>query len=281
MASPPRAVAEISEVLGSNPIDLKRLGEVAQRHPAAASQIIKVCNTSTFSLSCPVSSLEQATVSLGAALLRAVTLAWGLIEQVGRCLPAAQAQLFWQHSLTTALVSERIAAWTGYPLTEAYLAGFLHDIGRVPLLMVSGPPEAAAGTGASRCGESTAAEANDFGIDHCELGRQIGMGWGFPEPFIEVFALHHASSAEANAPELLNIVGTAESLCSRRVPAFGGAAVNPRYGANRHELAVGSAADPDLAAGASLVEILELEFLQTAQSLKLGDSVSFAQSFAG
>ncbi|HEY6293003.1 MAG TPA: HDOD domain-containing protein [Terriglobia bacterium] len=282
MASPPPAVAAMNEVLGSSPIDLKRLSSISRSYPDPTMQILKLCNSSIFSLSRPISSLEQATVSLGAAPLRTLGLAWGLVERVGRYLPPVAAQPFWQHSLTAALLSERIAAWTGYPLTEAYLAGFLHDIGRVPLLMAFGRDIQRPEGGFGSNGETTEIETREFGADHCELGRRIGLAWQFSDLFIEVFGRHHEPAGETDEPELLCIVRAAESFCSGRVSAFGNTAALHLGGrGDRHRALSSCMPHLDIAEGASLAEILEFEFLQAAQWLKLGASKPFSQDLIG
>lgn len=271
MASPPPAVTAINEVLGSSPIDLKRLGLISDSYPEASQQILQLCNSSIFSLSRPVSSLEQATISLGADPLRTLSLAWGLVERVGRYLPPATAQPFWQHSLTAALVCERMAAWMGYPLTEAYLAGFLHDIGRVPLLMAFGPEIQRPGSGLGSAGESTESESRQFGTNHCELGRRIALAWQFPDPFAEVLGRHHEPAQEADEPELLCIVRAAENFCSGQVPAPATGATLPFGGWEEPHRALSSCLPHlDMAEGVSLAEILEFEFLQAAQWLNLG-----------
>jgi len=266
MSTPPLAITALNNVLGTSPIDLLQLGRVGRSHPAAATQILKLCNSSIFCLSHPVSNLEQAVVSLGAEVLRTLGLAWGLVEVAGKYLPPVQAQAFWQHGLTLALVSERIAERMDYPVAEAYLAGFLHDIGRVPILMAAAPEKHRAVIDLTGLSESPEIEVGEFGVDHCELGRRIGVAWGFSEPFVEVFSRHHGETAEET--ELVRIVSAAERFCSRQATVTG---------------SEDNTCLPDLeiAEGMSLAEVLEFEFLQAAQRLNLGASRNFSPALQG
>ena len=270
MSTPPPAIVALNDVLGTSPIDLLKLGSVGRSYPVAAAQILKLCNSSIFCLPYPASSLEQAVVSLGAEVLRTLGLAWGLVELAGKYLSPARAQAFWQHGLTLALLSERIAERMDYPVAEAYLAGFLHDIGRVPMLMAATPGK----PGSDFASESPETEVRNFGVHHGELGRRIGIAWSFSEPFVEVFSRHHDCDELTEEIELVRIVGAAERFCSRQ--AAGDEVLRGIPGLSGRNAQLLDACFPglEMAESMSLAEVLEFEFLQSAQRLKLGTHFS-------
>jgi len=276
MSTPPPAIVALNDVLGTSPIDLLQLGGIARSYPGAAAQILKLCNSSIFCLPYPVSTLEQAVVSLGAEVLRTLGLAWGLVELAGKNLAPAQAQAFWQHGLTLALLSERIAERMDYPVAEAYLAGFLHDIGRVPMLMAAKPGRPSS----DFASESLELELRDFGVHQGELGRQIGIAWSFSEPFVEVFSRHHDCDDLTEEIDLVRIVSAAERFCSRQAAGDGDLSCGVHPGRNSQLF---DACFPGLepAESMSLAEVLEFEFLQSAQRLKLGTSKHFSPALQG
>jgi putative nucleotidyltransferase with HDIG domain len=284
MSTPPPAVVALNTVLGTSPIDLQQLGCIGRSHPAAATQILRLCNSSIFRLSRPVSSLEQAVVSLGAEVLRTLGLAWGLVDFTGKYLPSTQAQAFWQHGLTLALLSERIAERMDYPVAEAYLAGFLHDIGRVPILVATTRRKHSCRTGNStNDGDCPEIELRNFGVDHCELGQRIGMAWGFSEAFVEVFSRHHGSGETAEETELVRIVSAGERFCAQAASGSQDAYHRIHRGRNGKRLQLFNTCLPDLemAESLSLAEILEFEFLQAAQRLRLGALNRFSPAVQG
>jgi HD-like signal output (HDOD) protein len=274
MCAPPPAIVALNDVLETSPIDLRQLGRVSRSYPVAATQILRLCNSSIFRLSRPVSSLEQVVVSLGGEVLRTLGLAWGLVELAGKYLPPVQAQAFWQHGLTVALLSERIAERMDYPVAEAYLAGFLHDIGRVPMLMASAPGERSFTTDVMHAGECLESEVQNFGVDHCELGRRIGVAWSFSDLFVEVFSRHHGLDEADEGMELVRIVSAAERFCSRQPVA--GSEEMPRGNARAYQILNTCLPGQEMVESLSLAEILEFEFLQAAQRLKLGAGLSAA-----
>ena len=118
---------------------------------------------------------------VGTERLRTMVLTCSLVEYVGHRVASEDIQSFWQHCFLTAALSERLARAIAYPQPEqAYLAGLLHDIGALPLLMVtsaeSQEPENMATCG---WGESVELEREHFGTDHCEVGHWIGVSWNF------------------------------------------------------------------------------------------------------
>lgn len=284
MSTPPSAVSALNHVLGASPIDLLQLGGVGRCHPGATTQILKLCNSSIFRLSHPVSNLEQAVVSLGAEVLRTLGLAWGLVDLAGKYLPASQAQAFWQHGLTLALLSERIAERMDYPVTEAYLAGFLHDIGRIPILMAAGPGYPGCVTDLTGAAEYPEIEICEFGADHCDLGRRIGISWDFSNSLVEVFGRHHRPDEMAEDIELVRIVSAAERFCSRQ-PAVGSEdlfrSTHDGRSARSHHVLNACFPDLETAESLSLAEVLEFEFLQSAQRLKLGVPNRFSPALRG
>lgn len=255
MLDPPADLMALTEVLESSPVDLKRLGAVAEGHSDLTSQLLRLCNSPIFSLAEPGTNLEQATIVLGAEVLRTASLAWGIVETIARSLPLAVAQAFWQHGLTAALLSERIAERMHYPVMEAHLPGLLHDVGRVPFLIAeneNGNAEAFL-----RLPKSPPAEAREFGIDHCELDRRIGIAWRFSDPFVDVFSRHHQRGVQPEGSELVRIVSEVEGLCASCWPA------NDAFSAHQ-DWQFG------FQQSLRLIELLELGLLQDAQHLKSG-----------
>ena len=214
----PSHVFELNGLLSASPVDLKRVGEVIRRDPGLATQVIRMCSSTLLSVRERVSSIEHAVILLGTERLRTMVLTISLVEHVENQLSASMVQSFWQHSFLTAILSERIARQTAYPLPEqAYLAGLLHDIGTLPLLTIasrrqSGPTvlEWLGGD------ESIQAEQKYFGLDHCEVGRWIGISWNFSPALIDVFQNHHHPQEADRNSHLVGIVAAADQFCLKR-----------------------------------------------------------------
>jgi signal transduction histidine kinase/HD-like signal output (HDOD) protein len=102
---------------------------------------------------------------------------------------------FWRHSYTAALAARKIAVMTDYPhLEEAYLAGLLHDVGRLSLLSAA-PQEYS--TLLSHVDDSglSVAEKQTFDITHSEAGAWL-IGQFSLDSFLADSVLYHHQPAE-------------------------------------------------------------------------------------
>lgn len=132
----PAYVFELNSLLGATPPNLRRVGEVIRTDPSLSAQVIRVCNSALMGCREKVKSIKHAVILLGTERLRTLVLTCSLVEYVGHRIASEDIQSFWQHCFVTAALSERLARGTDYAQPEqAYLAGLLHDIGALPILM--------------------------------------------------------------------------------------------------------------------------------------------------
>jgi HD-like signal output (HDOD) protein len=139
-------------------------------------------------------------------------------------LSPAELQSFWQHSLLTATLSERSALCLRYAeAEEAYLAGLLHDLGVLPLLVLALPPkEPQLAPGSILWGESRELEQQQFGVDHCLVGKCIGLSWNFAPEIIDVLEHHHRPQEARQNRVLVEIVRAADLVCQMHGVRVGG-----------------------------------------------------------
>ena len=97
---------------------------------------------------------------------------------------------FWRHSYTAALAARKIALMTNYPhLEEAYLAGLLHDVGRLSLLSAA-PQEYSILLSHVDDSGLCVAERQTFGITHPEAGAWL-IGQFSLDSFLADSVLYH------------------------------------------------------------------------------------------
>ncbi|MCL5670818.1 MAG: HDOD domain-containing protein [Acidobacteria bacterium] len=215
---PSPALERANGLLGTVPVELRKLGEAIQDDLGLAAETVKLCNSSLFGLPRPVSSLEQAVVATDADIVRTLLLACWLTKLTGSRIPTRENRLFWSHSLLVAQISRRISEWAGLAQPEkTFLAGLLHDVGILPFLTLfsrEGAPRQRSIL--ENLGESIESERRRFGTDHCELGGRLSTLLGFPHPLAEVVAKHHQPGIAIFSFPLLPIVGAAEVISQAR-----------------------------------------------------------------
>lgn len=84
-----------------------------------------------------VISIEQAALLLGADRLRNLALNSSVLEFASKALPELEMSSFWQHSFMAAMLTQYLAQRRRhFEKDQAYIAGLLHDIGRIPQWML-------------------------------------------------------------------------------------------------------------------------------------------------
>src|ERR1022692_3193940 len=199
----PSYVFELDARLKAEPFDVKGVSWLIGADPCLAAQVLRICHAMPFAK--PALRMEGVVAMAGKSRLQALALTSPLLrfpETPGRSASQTQRMLhsFWQHSSWTALLSERLAGWTGYPDPEkAYVAGLLHDIGKVPLMM-----------------EGVFAEYGaEQGDHHIEIGRLLAAAWNYPPELIEVLAFHRRPRQARLDAALTGIVAVADQYSER------------------------------------------------------------------
>jgi len=130
---------------------------------------------------------------------------------------------FWRHSLTVAFAARLLAERITPPIDgeEAFLAGLVHDIGKL-LLSESLPKSYARTLAAARSHNGNLAEweRKTLGVDHLVAGRRLAHHWRLGPAIENAIWLHHQPSQAiptclADAA-LVRVVALADTLAGRR-----------------------------------------------------------------
>jgi putative nucleotidyltransferase with HDIG domain len=183
----------VLDLLAKENLGLKELTQQIQSDPVLSSEILTLANSVLFGFRTEIRTVLQATTLLGAQRVKgiAMTIAMKTYLTESFQIPALLAS--WRHNLACALVAEEVARVSLIEKDFAYLAGLLHDIGRLALGMLK--PQEYANLLSSNEENPTsilARERDLFGVDHCEAGKKLMESWKLPQSFIDVAYRHHA-----------------------------------------------------------------------------------------
>jgi HD-like signal output (HDOD) protein len=111
--------------------------------------------------------------------------------------------------MAAALLAEELAPQYEIAKDRAYMAGLIHDVGRLGLLRAYGeryaPVFAARHNTVADCLES---ERRLFDMDHCQAGLFLTQRWGFPSEYSRVAGCHHGEMPAAKQ-DLVSLTHTA------------------------------------------------------------------------
>lgn len=222
---PQGRVFELLRTLREPVLDLAWLTKIIRAEPLIQAHLLSILHCSWFEPCERPLELSEAVVLLGSERLRILALGCALAEFAGRRLPPATMRSFWRHSILTAMLSERIAREAHPELAEqAYLAGLLHDIGRLPLLIAAGEQQQRGEPIPQALDDEPAREHSYFGAHHGEVGRWVALSANCAPWMVDVLAHHHNPTHASEDPALVAIVAAADRSSQ---PSFEDQALGP------------------------------------------------------
>jgi len=183
--------------LSKDNASLKHVGDIICRDTAMSSSILRMVNSSFFGLPAHVSSVHHAVKLLGVETIRALVLSFELFSTAaaGPAVPGAWLESLGAHSLRTACYCRAMAEAELSDATrrdDSFIAGLLHDLGKLVLASALGDEYAAARAEARRQGRPLhEAEREAFGANHAEAGAYLLSLWGFKDTITEAVCAHH------------------------------------------------------------------------------------------
>ena len=132
----PQVAAKVLELSSDPDTSAQRLQQVIADDQAMTARILKIANSAMYSCSRRVKTLTEAIVMLGFNSIRSlvVTSAARNLYNTNSSRTGLKERLLWEHSIGAAFACRILAAEYAPNLTEeAFLAGLLHDIGKLVL----------------------------------------------------------------------------------------------------------------------------------------------------
>lgn len=199
LPSLPLIVQRVHQGLCDPHASLKNVAKMIETDHAMTARLLRAANSAQYGLIGKVDNVARALTVIGSGEALNLVLATSVISAF-RDLPIAGLSMrsFWEHGLACAVAARTIATLLDLNQPERYyLAGLLHDIGRLPLSMLE-PQAMGALLRAHGAGEGPlwALERQAFGMAHPELGAMLLERWNLPA-FYRQAILHHASTADA------------------------------------------------------------------------------------
>lgn len=259
-------------------VSLRSLEEALEATPVLATRLVVLANLAKDAAP-RITGFSQAASALGLENVRPLIL--GLLAYEAKPLGRSRTEEtleadpttlrdLWEHALASAMIAAKLATkLTDVPPLQAFIAGLIHDIGRVLLWRYS-KVEFAAAVALSRHQQLPigVAEASVIGIDHAAMGEAWCGKCEIAAPLAEFVRRHHESAAvlqpaiASGAPRLIAIIQAAESL-SEHTP----------LGLN--DEALPECAGAWLSLGLSKVEWTETQQIVTAEIETLREAFGF------
>ena len=190
----PHILLKIIDMCNREDANFKDLSGIIENDPALTMKILQMINSPYFNLPNRVINLEKALVLIGIDAVRNIALC-ASVHQVFKTEVASShfsLKKFWGHSLLCALVARALAQRIRYPNPdEAFLAGLLHDAGKLVFLANLPQEYDSALSSAKGNTERLLSEEAKLGALHSEVGSWLMTEWNLPSQMSDAVLYHH------------------------------------------------------------------------------------------
>lgn len=218
--------------LTQNPdVSVEDLANVIALDPGLATRCLQVASSVAFAAR-PIDSVDQAIMMIGIRQIRRIALSVGTIDTFAHFKLKIDWKRFWLHNILVARLSDKIASTFRECSGLEYLAGLLHDIGKL-IIERFFPREfdqIVLGAYAKECSHA-AMERELLGIDHMQIGAAMCQLLRVHNHLRHAIRFHHdplnrqhRSDPNGDGGFLAASVSVADQLANSGSPYFADAA---------------------------------------------------------
>jgi HD-like signal output (HDOD) protein/signal transduction histidine kinase len=211
----PQILIKLLAHLQADDLGMPELAALVAKDAGMTGKILSVANSSAYHRGGRQPNLEQAMVSLGTDMIKTLVIS-DSVFQTFNSFPnsgATDLRAFWKNSLTAAVLARDLARHLNYSQPEeAYLAGLLHNVGRLALLATA-PREYGYNFTARDDEDLCAVEQRTLQITHAEAGAWLIERWQLDSFLADSVLYHHEPGSRLEgAHPLIRIVRAAHLL---------------------------------------------------------------------
>jgi HD-like signal output (HDOD) protein len=221
MPSLSTTVTKVLEVCNRPSTSANDLNRVIALDPVLTGQVLKLINSAYYSLPNQISSLTRAIIMLGINTVKNLALSTAVLGSMGRqdSFRSLSMDAFWTHSLCVGVLAKALAGLKGIPgmmQEEFFVAGLLHDLGKIPLNNCFAEEyRQALELSTIEQGSLSKAEEIMLGFDHGHAGKMIADKWQLSQALTELLRFHHTpENASSNNRQLVSVVALANTYAN-------------------------------------------------------------------
>jgi HD-like signal output (HDOD) protein len=193
----PSLYVDVLKELNSDEPSIESIAGIISKDPAMTAKMLQIVNSAAMGLSRSVSSPFEGVQFLGLGMVRSLVLSahiFACFEHTG--LKGFPVERLWDHGMKSGRIASMILQVEGADpgdIEDAYLAGMLHDMGK--LMLADGMPdrfEQALALASERGIPLHDAEMEVLGASHAGVAAYLLGLWGLPASIVEAVAFHHA-----------------------------------------------------------------------------------------
>jgi putative nucleotidyltransferase with HDIG domain len=194
----PITVAKVLEITNSPKTSPADLNQIISLDPVLMGKVMRLINSAYYSLPNQITSLVRAIIMLGINTVKNLALSTAILGNLGKAsdFQALNMEGFWRHSISVGVTAKLMATRRNVDpkLREEYfIAGLLHDIGKIPLnnKLADEYVQAISHTDREHV-PLYQSEEQILLVNHAVVGTLIIDNWRLGENLADAVAFHHS-----------------------------------------------------------------------------------------
>lgn len=221
----PTIVMEVMKLVSNPNSSVSEIVELLEEDLALTGKLLRTANSAYYGVPRKIDNLKMALVIIGMDEVSNLITSSSVLKMFPS-RPDSEgfdSAAFWRHSAATAEITQGLYAGLRLPKNSgAYVAGLLHDIGKLVLNQYFHHYYLQCTDYALEYSVTPArAEAEVIGVDHGHIGGWLAQRWNLPDEIINAIAQHHirpADTPQYSFPEMLDWADRFYSLLNGRTP---------------------------------------------------------------
>ena len=204
LPTPPAILDKAIKLTSDLQSDINIISRTISADQSLTAKVIRFSNSPIYGQIRRITSLADAIKILGFSQIKSIIITATTFQLFESCSQINIAMALWHHSLSTAIACKLIAKKIGnVDNEEAYLAGLLHDIGKMVLLktvpkLYSNIIKEIKET--NKTFEEI--EKKELEFDNIMISEVLLMNWGFEKRFVSEIINHHKCRLNIKSPSI-------------------------------------------------------------------------------
>lgn len=212
----PRAVHAVMDACERPDTSAQDIARSVMADQGLTANVLRLANSAAYGHRRRVTTVSDAVVIMGMSAVKSLAISAHTADLLNRALPgyAMERGELWRHSLNVAFLCRSLTRDPGSQAREeAFVAGLLHDMGKVVLSGFLGDGfDTLTRAAHERRSPLNEAERELLGFDHADLGARLTHEWRFPGRLVEAIGVHHHPDDATLAPGLAACVSAADAV---------------------------------------------------------------------
>lgn len=199
----PKVYYQLQQLLDSEQASSATIAHCLRNDPALSAHVLRIANSSLYNLSSKIDTISRAVTVIGHNAVHNQVLASSAVGMFNkRKMPYFNIREYWEHSLRSAILAQKLAEQCQVLHSESYfVGGLLHDIGTMVIAMKL--PELARTLYMHFPDEIKPQHEIEFetlGFTHADVGGELLASWALSAHLVEAVRHHEQPEGAPESP---------------------------------------------------------------------------------